>query len=161
MLTHSLEETIMVLSRLPPEIVLYLLSYLPISSLSQLYSVSRTWNTFLLHHEATIYHRAAFLHGFIDGDSASLESVKSSNKYSERVLADVDSWKKLCTYISSLSDFLKLSSMLLQVKSASEFAMHGMVLLLRKRDRYQPDLLILLRSEILTASKWTRREGSS
>jgi len=91
--------TIMVLNSLPPEIVLYIFSYLPLSSLSQLSCLSRPWNTFLLQHEATVYRRAAFLHGFIDDDSVSLESMKSSNKYSERVLADVDSWKKLCTYL--------------------------------------------------------------
>jgi len=89
----------MVLNSLPPEIVLYIFSYLPLSSLSQLSCLSRPWNTFLLQHEATVYRRAAFLHGFIDDDSVSLESMKSSNRYSERVLADVDSWKKLCTYL--------------------------------------------------------------
>jgi len=89
----------MVLNSLPPEIVLYIFSYLPLSSLSQLPCLSRPWNTFLLQHEATVYRRAAFLHGFIDDDSVSLESMKSSNKYSERVLADVDSWKKLCAYL--------------------------------------------------------------
>jgi len=86
----------MVLSPFPSEIVLHIFSYLPVCSLAQLHVVSRAWNAFLLQYQTTIYRNAAFLHGFIDDDSAPFLSAEIRKRYAARVFDNLNSWKDLC-----------------------------------------------------------------
>jgi hypothetical protein len=93
----------MTLDSLPPEVALQILSYLPVSSLANLHSVSRAWNNFFLYHETAVYRQAAYLHGIIQDDAASLDSPLLMQKYSQRVLRNVDSWKDLCRICVDIS----------------------------------------------------------
>lgn len=102
-MTHCLA-TAMALSSFPSEIVLHILSYLPVSSLAVFHVVSRPWNAFLLQYQATIYRHAAFLHGFIDNDSSLFLSTEWRKKYATRVLENLSSWKDLCAIDFSLSN---------------------------------------------------------
>ncbi len=95
LLPTSIYDT-MVLSSFPSEIVLHILSYLPVSSLAQLHVVSQAWNVFLLQHQTTIYRHAAFLHGFIDDDSATFLSAEVRKRYATKVFDNLNSWKDLC-----------------------------------------------------------------
>lgn len=123
----------MTLNSLPPEVALHILSYLPVSSLANLHSVSRAWNDFLLHYESTAYRQAAFLHGIIHDDAASLDSLVLKRKYAQRMLRNVDSWKALCKCSTSLLTIHHNSRRSTgQAKSVHAFAMHGMASPLRK-----------------------------
>jgi hypothetical protein len=86
----------MVLSSFPSEIVLHIFSYLPLSSLAQLHVVSRAWNAFLLQNQTTIYRHAAFLHGFIDDDSAPFLSAEVRKRYAAKVFDNLNGWRDLC-----------------------------------------------------------------
>ena len=99
----------MLLNSLPPEIVLQILSHLPVSSLAIIHALSRAWNSFLLHHETTIYRYAACLHGIIQDDAASFDAATLRQRYSQRVLRNVDSWKALCTIHLRLQRTLSLT----------------------------------------------------
>ncbi|KAJ3496321.1 hypothetical protein NLJ89_g10502 [Agrocybe chaxingu] len=81
---------------LPPEIVLQILSYLPVSSCSALSATSHTWNVFFAENEMVIYREAAFLHGFADRRTALPDPTVLGERYSYRVLQPGMSWKSLC-----------------------------------------------------------------
>src|SRR5260221_13437433 len=121
----------MSLNSLPPEIVLQILSYLPISSLANIYSLSQAWNTFLLHHENLVYRHAACFHGIIHDDDAALDTAILRQKYSQRTLRNVDSWKELCMILHLSSQQSSLTSTG-QARLASASAMHGTASHLRK-----------------------------
>ncbi|GJJ13222.1 hypothetical protein Clacol_007473 [Clathrus columnatus] len=76
---------------LPPELVLSILSYLPIRQLQRLCQVSKFWNLFLTTNEEKIYHAAAILHGFVPPQTKSLDSIRMP-----KWLEDVHSWKAFC-----------------------------------------------------------------
>ncbi|KAG6852750.1 hypothetical protein C0991_009370 [Blastosporella zonata] len=79
---------------LPPELTLAILSYLPLSSLSDALLVCRRWEEFLKLHENPIYHRAALLHGYISSGGTSIENA--GKQYSQRSVGSVTNWKDLC-----------------------------------------------------------------
>ncbi len=85
----------MVLSSFPSEIILHIL-YLPVASLTQLPLVSRVWNVFLLQYQTIIYRHAAFLHGFIDDNSAPFLSAELRKRHAARIFYNLNSWKDLC-----------------------------------------------------------------
>ncbi|CAA7268568.1 unnamed protein product [Cyclocybe aegerita] len=81
---------------LPFEIILQILAYLPVSSLSSLSSISHSWNDFFAKNETAIYRESALLHGFADQRTTEPDHASLSKRYSNRVLNPGFTWKKLC-----------------------------------------------------------------
>jgi hypothetical protein len=83
------------LSILPVEIALQVLSYLPLQTLRILQLVSRRWRTFIQHNESAVYRHAALLHGFLP--SSSVTSISElPTVFPVRSVAGVGDWKNFC-----------------------------------------------------------------
>ncbi|KAJ7201353.1 hypothetical protein GGX14DRAFT_371259 [Mycena pura] len=78
---------------LPVDLIISILSYLPLSTLGSLASLSREWNKFIQLNDSVVFHNAANLHGF-----APLAFVYADleNTLSRRALAGVSDWKSFC-----------------------------------------------------------------
>ena len=79
---------------LPVELSLAVLSYLPLSTLCSLSSLSREWLEFFSENKSTIFHNAAVLHEYIDPETLLLEdalSMRVGNPW--KGVAD---WKDFC-----------------------------------------------------------------
>ncbi len=79
---------------LPTEVMLSVLSYLPIPSLRSLLVLSRQWFDFFITNQSAIFHSAALLHGYIQPGTLSLEDALSVNM--GRPWAGSTSWKDFC-----------------------------------------------------------------
>ncbi|KAJ3508246.1 hypothetical protein NLJ89_g5857 [Agrocybe chaxingu] len=87
----------MFLDPLPAELVLHVLSFLPLSSLASIRSTSREWQEFFIAHEAVIYNKAAFFHGFTDQRTPILDIDAVKWDYSYRVVPEDElDWVELC-----------------------------------------------------------------
>ncbi|RPD52756.1 hypothetical protein L226DRAFT_548676 [Lentinus tigrinus ALCF2SS1-7] len=82
------------LETLPAELVLRILAYLPVQSLRALRLASRSWDTFFVEHESTIYHHAALIHRFIDSVHQLLPEAKAAHPL--KFLQDVPDWYHYC-----------------------------------------------------------------
>ncbi|KAI0753064.1 hypothetical protein C8Q80DRAFT_1267504 [Daedaleopsis nitida] len=82
------------LENLPTELVLRILAYLPLQSLRALRLASRTWNTFFVDNESSIYHHAALLHRFIDSIHTLLPQAKDAHPL--KFLQDAPDWLTYC-----------------------------------------------------------------
>ncbi|KAK7063753.1 F-box domain-containing protein [Favolaschia claudopus] len=78
---------------LPAELVIAILRYIPLSTLTSLPSVSREWQSFCQVNESNLYHNAAILHGFV---SSSVVYSELATTLSRRALAGVSGWKSFC-----------------------------------------------------------------
>ena len=79
---------------LPVELSLAVLSYLPLSTLFSLASLSREWLEFISENKSTIFHEAAVFHGYIDPETLLLEdalSMRVGNPWKR-----VADWKDFC-----------------------------------------------------------------
>lgn len=90
-------------TELPAEIVIVVLSYLPLASLSSLLAVSKEWQYFIdgnLQNRNTIYRNAAYLEGYIDDPAMMLEDLgprdDGTGFYSERTMRGVETWRDFC-----------------------------------------------------------------
>ncbi|CDO77035.1 hypothetical protein BN946_scf184403.g10 [Trametes cinnabarina] len=79
---------------LPIELVLRILSYLPVQSLRSVRLTARRWNQFFVANESTIYHHAAFLHDFVDSLGILLPEARQSRYL--KFLKDVPDWYTYC-----------------------------------------------------------------
>ncbi|KAJ7455901.1 hypothetical protein B0H11DRAFT_2066218 [Mycena galericulata] len=79
---------------LPVELVISILKYLPLSTLSNLLSTSREWNNFFQVNQSILYHNAAVLHGFTPSTSVVYSDLTSI--LSRRSLTGVTDWKSFC-----------------------------------------------------------------
>ena len=84
------------------ELVIFILSYLPVNSLSRLQLVCKSWSDFFTLHESTIYRNAACLHTYIPCPTTMLNEL--STLYSQKALEDVKTWKDLCMYSNQMRD---------------------------------------------------------
>jgi hypothetical protein len=82
------------LTVLPPEVTLSVLSHLPIPTLFSLLVLSRQWFDFFTTNESTIFHRIAILHEYIKPEIRLLEDALSVN--TGRPWARSTSWKDFC-----------------------------------------------------------------
>ncbi|KDQ52898.1 hypothetical protein JAAARDRAFT_446095 [Jaapia argillacea MUCL 33604] len=82
------------LNEFPTEIVLEILTYLPLPCLYSLQLTSTHWNNFILENESWIYHRVALLHRFVPSLSTELSTVTSG--YADWYLSEVNDWKTFC-----------------------------------------------------------------
>ncbi|TFK33146.1 hypothetical protein BDQ12DRAFT_700895 [Crucibulum laeve] len=79
---------------LPAEIVLAILQYLPLNSISRLPSVCKLWKDFIETHESTVYRNAAALYHYIPSPETLFKDL--GQLYSHRSLTGVETWKDLC-----------------------------------------------------------------
>ena len=83
------------LTDLPPELVLNVLSHLPIPSIHSVMLGSRFWHQFILTHEWTVYHHAACYHRYVSSVDIPLSEAKAL--YNGRAIDSVESWREFCT----------------------------------------------------------------
>ncbi|KAF8586243.1 hypothetical protein K439DRAFT_1341202 [Ramaria rubella] len=76
----------------PTEIILTVLSFLPLRQLHCLPQTSKEWNAFLHDNESSVYHFAAILHGFVSAHTSFRDARASNVPW----LDDVQCWKDLC-----------------------------------------------------------------
>ncbi|KAI0359683.1 hypothetical protein OH77DRAFT_1518061 [Trametes cingulata] len=79
---------------LPTELILRVLSYLPLQSLRNVRLLARRWNDFVVANQSTIYHHAALLHNFIDSLDTLLPQAKEARCL--KFLEDVPDWYQYC-----------------------------------------------------------------
>lgn len=96
------------LEKLPAELILRILAYLPVQSLRALRLTSRPWNTFFVEHESSIYHHAALLHRFIDSVHQLLPEAKVAHPL--KFLQDVPDWYQYCMFSSGCCICRQLTS---------------------------------------------------
>lgn len=82
---------------LPPEIILTVLSFVPLRQLQRCRLVSKSWDHFIHLNESSIYHAAAILHDFVPAN-ASLDAKPGNVPWHFHV----NSWKNLCMFILSI-----------------------------------------------------------
>lgn len=82
------------LARLPPELVLETLSYLPAQSLRSLQLTCAAWNSFIRANESLIYHKAALVHRFVDSFEADLPKAKAA--FARKYVEGAADWKAFC-----------------------------------------------------------------
>ncbi len=76
----------------PAELVLQILSHVPIRTLNSLRLVCHQLKNIIQAQESSIYRNAAILHGYVPFD-AHYDKI-----YPPRSLVGVDGWKSLCEY---------------------------------------------------------------
>ncbi|KAJ7757518.1 hypothetical protein B0H16DRAFT_1536899 [Mycena metata] len=79
--------------RLPAELVIAVLKYLPLANFSNLMSASREWNDFFQLNQSVLYHNAAVLHGFTP---PSIVYSELDTLLSRRSLTGVHDWRSFC-----------------------------------------------------------------
>ncbi|KAI0665664.1 hypothetical protein C8Q78DRAFT_985901 [Trametes maxima] len=79
---------------LPTELILRILSYLPLQSLRSVRLLDRRWNEFFGANESTIYHHAALLHNFVDSLDTLLPEARQARCLN--FLQDVPDWYQYC-----------------------------------------------------------------
>lgn len=96
---------VMLLTDLPPEIIIIILSFLPVSSLGAVLRLNKQWFLFIDENQDTIYRDAAYLEGYIPDAATLLEDLgpreggmESQALYSRRVTDGVEGWKDFCAY---------------------------------------------------------------
>ena len=82
------------LAAFPPEILLYVLKYLPLPALGSFKQTSKQWTQYFVDNEAYIYRNAAYLHSFI---STPEESLQDAITTCGPTVEGVTSWYNLCT----------------------------------------------------------------
>jgi hypothetical protein len=82
------------MDELPVELILKILSYLPIPSLSSFQLTSRRYHTVVCTNESYLYHNAALQHRFIQSEEATLAGVKPS--IPRRLQGHINGWKSYC-----------------------------------------------------------------
>jgi hypothetical protein len=79
---------------LPPELVLYITTFLFVQDLRPLHLLSRRWHEFMIENSEFIYRNAAYRHRFIDSPDAAHSDAKVKRA---RVLnAIAPDWKSYC-----------------------------------------------------------------
>lgn len=89
----------MLMSKLPSELILVILEFLPASDLATVQKLSRDWNEFLTFHQASVYHNCAVLHGYVD-PRATIGEAKMKD-YGSEWLAGAESWREYCELLGT------------------------------------------------------------
>ncbi|KAA1477050.1 hypothetical protein DENSPDRAFT_884770 [Dentipellis sp. KUC8613] len=84
----------MLLLDVPPELVLGIVSYLPLQSIASFYLVSRRCRDLISNNESSVYHWAALLHHFIPSSRVQLAEVLIDHR--GKLWDSVTSWKEFC-----------------------------------------------------------------
>jgi hypothetical protein len=86
---------------LPVELILKILSYLPIPSLSYFQRISRRYRDIVCANESYLYHNAALQHRFILSGETTLADAKASTP--RRLQGHINGWSSYCEFCSALS----------------------------------------------------------
>jgi len=93
----------MSLTELPPEIIIIILSFLPVSSLGVVLRLNKKWLLFIDENQNTIYRDAAYLEGYVPHPAKLLEDIGPKEAgmerqalYSRRVTSGLEGWKDFC-----------------------------------------------------------------
>jgi len=88
---------------LSADIVLEIITYLPLNTIASLTLVSRRLHSLINNNENSIYHGAAFYHGYIPSCTTSLD--KAHSMYSRRSMGPgpISNWKDFCAPTSPVS----------------------------------------------------------
>ncbi|KIM47186.1 hypothetical protein M413DRAFT_440688 [Hebeloma cylindrosporum] len=93
----------MSLTDLLPEILILILSFLPVSSLGSILRLNKKWFMFIDENQNTIYRDAAYLEGYVPDPATLLEGIGPTEAgmerralYSRRVTDGLEGWKDLC-----------------------------------------------------------------
>jgi len=92
-----MDSSVQRLRRLPVELVLEILSYLPVQSLHSFQSTSQHWNQVVRQNQSCLYHNVAVLHRFIPSTQSTLSDLSLTQ--SQRLLGNCDDWKTFCAYL--------------------------------------------------------------
>lgn len=85
----------MPLTSLPTDVVLEIVSLLPLSAIAILSRVQQAWKNFVNSNQENIYHNAAAQHRFIPSTGTSLEDAISSLDFNA-VALEITGWKQFC-----------------------------------------------------------------
>ena len=80
----------------PPEIVLTILSYLPLQSLHALRRLNHEWLSWFDLNQSYIYQHAALKHNFIYSEDISLQNAVLTSKHLLPNDTPVDEWRAFC-----------------------------------------------------------------
>ena len=87
------------LSDLPADLTLYILSFLSFKHINALYPVSRSLFKFLHDHQDALYHRLAIAHRYaLPGVSLADTVAAQLEKKGGGHLRDIDTWRDFCEY---------------------------------------------------------------
>ena len=110
---------------LPAELVIIIISYLPLTSITRLYRVNRQWHEFLDLNENSVYRNAAWREGWLINPQMLLEDLDQINdirsSYSRRSVRNVSDWKGFCMF----SNYDVASPDHIQVEDGKPFSVHG------------------------------------
>ncbi len=90
---------------LPTELIILILSYLPLETVSVLEQLDHQWHEFISFNSSTVYRNAAWREGWlIHADTmfeelAYPEDQRRKSHYSQRAMRGVRGWKDFCTWI--------------------------------------------------------------
>lgn len=88
------------LQRLPPELVIHVLSYLHLGTLCALHQVSHQWDNFLSANANVIYYSTAVNHNFVNLPEESPSSLNNAlERLEDKLWRGVTSWREFCEYI--------------------------------------------------------------
>ncbi|KAI0629050.1 hypothetical protein C8Q77DRAFT_1015195, partial [Trametes polyzona] len=99
---------------LPTELILRILSFLPLQSLRSVRLTARRWNDFIAANESTVYHHAALLHNFVDDFQTLLPEAREAHHL--QFLRDVPDWYQYCGQYILLAQTLPLSRKYFQLQ---------------------------------------------
>jgi len=88
------------MEQLPPELLLHILSYLPIKTIHVVQLLKTSFNTIIRENANSVYRAAASLHQFVSGQVPKGDPVIALNHinihYFSTWMDDVDDWKSFC-----------------------------------------------------------------
>lgn len=91
---------------LPTELVILVLSYLPLETISVLKRIDHQWHEFIALNASTVYRSAAWREGWIAHADTMLaeldypeEELRRKSYYSRRAMRGVRDWKDFCMWI--------------------------------------------------------------
>ena len=94
-------------SDLPTDIVLDILTYLPLNTIASLALVSRFLNSLINNNENPIYHKASFYHDYIPSCTTPLDKAYSMYSRRSMGLGPISNWKGFCEFnYSTPYDFI-------------------------------------------------------
>ena len=88
------------MEQLPPELLLHILSYLPIRNLHDVQALNSSFNTLIKENNNQVYRSAASLHQFVDKKVLERDPIHAlkdiSRHYFSTWMDDVEDWKSFC-----------------------------------------------------------------
>ncbi|KAF8993352.1 hypothetical protein BDQ17DRAFT_1412993 [Cyathus striatus] len=84
------------LTTLPAELILQILSYLPLKSISSIRQLNKAWEDFVNTNSSNVFRNASIVHGFVGRNDALLSDVLEEGVFRGRVARGVKGWEDWC-----------------------------------------------------------------